>query len=217
MPMTIHVLGPTVPYDSNTYLIKADENILIDTGTGMGSGPLVSRIRNLVGDQGLDRVILTHCHVDHIGGLKDIVKEFHCGVFASEMDSRIISAADSTFTLDTHFGISLEPVPTDVIGDGDIISLGEHNLRCIYTPGHTRGGLCLLDEVTGSLFSGDTLFADSIGRTDFPSGSGQDLLESLISLRSLEFSDLYPGHGSIVRGDAKKSLEYGIKMAEFYS
>lgn len=84
-------------------------------------------------------------------------------------------------------------------------------LEVIETPGHTTGGICLYDQVTGSLFSGDTVFAEGIGRTDFEGGDINQLRTSLNKLKKLDIKDLYPGHGPNVEGSGKESIIKGLR------
>lgn len=209
--MTIRIIGPFHPSDSNVYLLTGSRNVLIDTGLGLDVGLLASHIRSLIPGEGLDLIVLTHCHVDHVGGLYGLMKEFGCRAAAGEPDAEHIRKADS-YTLADLFGLELEQVPVDTLSDGDIIDIGDHRLRVISTPGHTEGGICLYDEVTRSLISGDTLFVNGIGRTDFPSGSISKLRSSLSLLEGFDFAGLYPGHGEISRSNGKEYLAFGKRM-----
>ena len=207
--MTIHVIGPFHPSDSNIYLLTGSINVLVDTGLGLNPGLLLSSIRSIVSD--LDLIILTHCHVDHVGGLFELMNEFDCRAVAMEPDSEHIRQADS-HTLADLFGIKLKPVHVDSLSDGEVLDLVDHRLRVISTPGHTEGGMCLFDEVTSSLLSGDTLFVNGVGRTDFPSGSLNKLRSSLALLDEYEFVGLYPGHGEVSKSNGKMCLAIGMRM-----
>jgi glyoxylase-like metal-dependent hydrolase (beta-lactamase superfamily II) len=95
--------------------------------------------------------------------------------------------------------------------EGDTIDLGEHRLRVINTPGHTCGGICMYDEITQSLFSGDTVFASGVGRTDLPTGSEDELIRSLKKLSGIDVRKLYPGHMESV-SDGNAAIRYGLIM-----
>jgi glyoxylase-like metal-dependent hydrolase (beta-lactamase superfamily II) len=95
--------------------------------------------------------------------------------------------------------------------EGDIIENGEHRLRVIETPGHTLGGVCYYDEATSSLFSGDTVFADGYGRTDFNGGSLESLRKSIRKLSIMQIKGMYPGHGSPV-SDGSRSIARALDM-----
>ena len=92
-----------------------------------------------------------------------------------------------------------------------MIDIGPHKLRVIETPGHTMGGVCFYDEISSSLFSGDTLFADSVGRTDFNGGSISSLRTSIKYLSDIDLSNLYPGHGNPT-SDGPTAVKIGLKI-----
>lgn len=130
-------------------------------------------------------IILTHGHPDHIGAVKDISSKLKCPVYIHNLDSE---------WLKQMFGNSLPSVHN--IEDGEIIKIGPNELKVIHTPGHTQGSICLYLEKEGIIFSGDTLFAGGVGRTDLPGGDEQALQASLKKLLSLPgFIKVYPGHG----------------------
>ena len=193
--MTIHQVFSGVPYDSNIFLVKGDRNVLIDTGTGQASSTVIAKIKQLLDGEPLHFVILTHCHTDHAGGLGSILEEFGSTAYAMSPDSDRIRNADPTYTLSTMFGIDIEPQPVTDIHDGDLIDIGAHKLRILSSPGHTEGGLCVYDEATGALFSGDTMFAVGIGRTDFPSGDFDSIRKSIFRISNIDIIGVYPGHG----------------------
>ena len=96
--------------------------------------------------------------------------------------------------------------------EGDKLDLGGHVLTPFYTPGHTIGSICVLDEVSGSLFSGDTVFVDGVGNTIHPTGSEKMLIESLKKLSNIQFKGLYPGHGPTVSDNGQKYVANGLRM-----
>ena len=210
--MSIHSVPTAIPYDSNVYLLKGERNVLIDTATGIDSGRMISNIRALLGGRGLDMVILTHCHGDHIGGLRDVMREFGSEAFALPPDSEHIRNNDDRYILGSLLGVSHGPVEVTDLSPGQIIDIGDHRLRVIPTPGHTAGGICLYDEVTHSLFSGDTLFLDGVGRTDFPSGSFQSLRQSLMTISNIDIRGLYPGHGNCSEQYGSDYVRKGLRL-----
>lgn len=193
--MTIHVIDSGIPFDSNIYLVVAERTMLIDAGTGLGSDRVISGIRSILADRRLDMIVATHCHFDHVGGLHDLVSEFGCEVYAGELDAPRIRDADDRYTLASAFGGLMAPVDVTGLSDGDVIDLGDRRFRTIWTPGHTEGGICLYDESSGTLFSGDTLFETGVGRTDFAGGSMTSLRRSIGFLSNIDIRELYPGHG----------------------
>lgn len=209
--MVIRHVNPGASADSNIYLVIGSRTALIDTGTGNDSGRNIARIKNILDGRGLDMIIVTHFHFDHTGGLTDLVSEFGSEAFAGAGDAPYIKSGDAAYTLPDLFGRRAVPAEVTELMEGDTIDLGEHRLRVINTPGHTCGGICLYDEATRSLFSGDTVFASGIGRTDFPSGSAKELARSLKKLSEMDVKTIYPGHMEIAY-DGKEAIRNGLMM-----
>lgn len=211
--MSIRQIEPALLFDSNMYLIVgSDSTALIDTGTGFMVDATIKSLKELLGGRKLDMIILTHRHYDHVGGLRGIIKEFSPKLYAGPDDAKPLREGDSESTLGTKFGGSIDPMDVTDFCEGDRIDLGGHVLTAIYTPGHTIGSICVLDEVTGSLFSGDTVFVDGVGNTMHPTGSEKMLIESLRKLSDVKFSGLYPGHGPIVTSGGQEYVAKGLKM-----
>ncbi|MBO4569270.1 MAG: MBL fold metallo-hydrolase [Candidatus Methanomethylophilaceae archaeon] len=210
--MAVVSLGISDLDDSNVYLVTGSRNVLIDTGLARNPQELTAKIRSSLRGLPLDMLVLTHCHADHVGGLKAVVEEFGCNAYAHQEDAVHLRRGDSSFILDTVFGFRLGGYDVQDISDGEIIDLGEHRLRVIHTPGHTRGSICLYDEVSHALISGDTLFVGAIGRTDLPGGSFSDMVSSLRSLRRFDIKGLYPGHGMHVEQNGRDYLDEELSM-----
>lgn len=211
--MSVIKIRSRAQYDSNIYLVKGERCVLIDSGTGEDSAGVIANLKAALDGKELYAVISTHCHFDHVGGLADVVERFSCLSLAGP-DAGEITRAGPT-ALAELVGMDLKPVETREMAEGEIIDLGDHRLRVIYTPGHTPGGICLYDEVTGDLFSGDTVFNPGIGRTDFPGGSMKELVDSLRKLSKIEIKSLYPGHG-LSADDGNRAVIYGLRMTEDY-
>jgi len=208
----IHYIRPAIGIDSNVYLLTGKENIIVDTGTGLSYRKLIDSVASIIGPEGkLDKVLLTHCHFDHIGGAPYLVSAFGCKVFAGYADAVAVRSGDYDYTLSHHFDIDIPPIPVEDLHEGDIIDNGDHRLRVIETPGHTMGGVCFYDEISSSLFSGDTVFAEGVGRTDFNGGSLESLRKSIRKLSIMPVKGLYPGHGLPV-SDGSLSIRMGLEM-----
>lgn len=140
-------------------------------------------------------IVDTHGHADHIADNTVLKQEFGCPIMVHSLDAPYL--LDSDLNLSQFIGASgpISPPADHLLEDGEEIAVGRFTFKVIHTPGHTPGGICLYRE--GMLFSGDTLFAGSVGRTDFPGGSHEQLIES-IRQRLLTLPDdtqVYPGHG----------------------
>lgn len=211
--MTIQQIEPSVLFDSNIYLlIGSDCTALIDTGTGFGADATIKSMKTALGGRSLDYVIITHRHYDHVGGLGRIINEFFPKVYAGKDDAKPLREGDSASTLGVQFGGKIDPMDVIDYNEGDKIDLGGHRLVCIETPGHTVGSICVLDEVTGSLFSGDIVFIDGIGNTTYPTGSPTAMVSSLRKLFNIDFNGLYPGHGPSLSKGGKEHVERGLHM-----
>lgn len=199
------------PADSNIWLVMGDSALLVDTGTGQHDDIVSRAVSNALGKLPLQAVLLTHCHIDHVGGAARIARDFGCPVYIGAKDAPYVRSADPRFTVSRMFGLHLDPLEVGELSEGDVFDVGSHRLRVIDTPGHTPGGISFYDEVTGSLFSGDTLFQYGIGRTDFSGGSLGELIESLLRLRKVNITTLYPGHGA-TQANGQDSLRYALQM-----
>jgi Zn-dependent hydrolases, including glyoxylases len=209
--MTIHSIDCSGMFGSNIFLIVGTRTVLVDAGSGVLPKRMISEIKGILKDRRLDMIVLTHCHFDHIGGAKALTDEFGSDIMAGIGDAPYIANGDPEYTAARMFGSRLSQLDVMELVEGDIIDLGDHRLRVVNTPGHTMGGICLYDEITRSLFSGDTVFSGGVGRTDLISGSTRDLINSLRKLKDLDISTLYPGHGDCA-SDGNRAVKYGLIM-----
>ena len=181
---------------TNGYLVWDDQG----TGFFIDPGGDPQDILSLVDKRGVDLefILLTHGHADHIGGLGAIRSRAKGGVLVHEDDASMLSRPESN--LSAFVGGAIELAPADrLLKDGDVVSAGCLQVRVIHTPGHTRGSVCFLVGEEGEdpvLFSGDTLFAGSVGRSDLPGGDEGTLMASLKKLACLpDTTRVLPGHG----------------------
>lgn len=175
------------------------------------------KIANMITDilkGNLKYIYLTHCHSDHIGGVSELKKL--CG----ENSKILIHREDSEGLNDKNINLSgiidikeIELEADSRVDDNDIIHLGNLEFRVIYTPGHTKGSTSLYCEKEKCLFSGDTIFSGTWGRTDLPTSNREDIMNS-ITKKLLILPDetiVYPGHGKPTRIGDEKSIYLDLK------
>lgn len=145
----------------------------------------------------VDLILLTHGHFDHIMGAYDLKELSGAKVGAYEKEEAL--CRDPYLNLSNSYGLSTGVTPDILYKDGDVIKTASLSARVIATPGHTSGGCCYYFEDAGILISGDTLFEESVGRTDFPTSSTSELIRS-VKERLFVLPDetvVYPGHGEV--------------------
>ena len=191
----------------NCYLLTCEQTkkaALIDPGAG--SKMISNWLKNK--DIEISCILLTHGHYDHIGAVEDLRKELNVEVAVHKDDAEMLT--DPTKNLSSYLGKGVTLSPAEILlEDNQELTVGETILKVIHTPGHTPGSISILTE--DGLISGDTLFNGSVGRTDFPGGSMQQLINS-IENRLMDLNDeiiVYPGHESITTiGKERSSNPY---------
>ena len=188
--------------DSNIYLIG---DTAIDAGTGFNFTRLQDFLRIM--GKTLDdfkTIINTHCHFDHIGGNGYF---FEAGIAIHGDDADIVESGDKEASLAEFFEGNLKARPVErKLSDGDKITAGGIEFEVIHTPGHSPGSICLYDKKSKTLISGDTVFANGIGRTDVPGSDPVAMQESLNKLAKLDIKRILPGHGKIVETGGSKLI-----------
>ena len=182
-------------YSSNCYLLIDKKTVLIDSGIGDEVIKKLAELTEKFNIGKIDFLINTHCHYDHAAN-DMVVKE----KWNAKIAMHVAEIINENSTLVNLFNGKFVDIPVDIkLKEGDIINLGKIKLKIIHTPGHTKGGICLYDEKTRALFSGDTIFSDGIGRTDFFGGDFNELKVSVEKILKLKensgIDNLYPGHG----------------------
>ena len=193
---------------TNCYLLcnmDIKECVLIDPADSQ------DEISRMIDESGcsLKGILLTHGHFDHIGAANEVREHYGIKIYASCDEEKLL--ASPARNLSNAYGMSLR-VTADVLhNDGDILELAGLKIKAIHTPGHTKGSCCYYLKDEGVLFSGDTVFYGSVGRTDFPGGSTAEIVRSLHKLvDSLpEETEVFPGH------DASTTIGYEKRYNPF--
>lgn len=186
---------PVGALEVNCYIVwdrETGEGVIIDPGADASEVEAAARNAGVI----VRCVINTHGHFDHVGADGAIKAAFDAPIAIHSKDIPLIADAHEH---GIFFGVETpkQPQPDILLEDGQVIDVGPLSFRVIHTPGHTRGGICLYLEEGKVLFTGDTLFAGSVGRTDFEGGSMDDLMAS-ITRKLLPLGDdvrVMPGHG----------------------
>lgn len=185
---------PSGALQANTYLAvdeKTNKGFIVDPG-GYNK-VLTKEVRD--NDVNIKYIILTHGHSDHICGVNEHKAEFP--------DAKIVAYKDEEAMLENPnlnqspgFGVPYSTKADILVSDGDELKVGDVTLKFIHTPGHTEGGMCIYVKEAKALFSGDTLFRQSIGRTDFPGGSYKEIMDSIRKKLFLlpDDTNVFPGH-----------------------
>ncbi|AEC52647.1 hydroxyacylglutathione hydrolase related (glyoxalase II) [Pyrococcus sp. NA2] len=201
--------------DSNVYFLKSGSELLIvDTGTGVYWNRYLDVAKREGWLQGVGRVVIfnTHEHFDHVGG-NLIFKEKLNAEFASHiLTAKVLEEGDDYVILSYYYGRKFEPHKVDIkLEDGEKVKVGKVKLTLIHTPGHTRGSSCLYYEEERIMFTGDTVFAGTYGRTDLPTGSQEKIVESLELLRDFDVRLGLPGHGKVIK-NWKENIEKILRV-----
>mgnify|MGYP001002308220 FL=1 len=177
---------------SNTYIIgNGTEGAVIDPGTE--ASLIMKEIDNM--SLKIKYIILTHAHIDHMLYVDELRALTGAKVAVHEDDASALG--DPWKNASSLFGLSNKFSDADILlKDNDILKIGDLDLKIIHTPGHTPGGICIL--VNNDIFTGDTLFRESIGRTDLGTGDAEKIMDSLKN-KLMVLDDnikVHPGHGT---------------------
>lgn len=173
--------------NQNTYVVEQEDGcILIDAGVS------IEEIRKIT-NKPILAVLLTHGHFDHIDYIEEY-DELKIPIYASIYTKK--SMLDPNLNVSKMIKSRVYRVSKiNELKDNETIKIGKMEVKCLYTPGHSRDSVCYL--IGDKLFSGDTLFSVSIGRTDFIDSNNDEMIKSLSRLDNLDYKELYSGHGRV--------------------
>ena len=211
----IQVATPQVGLKTNSYIVcdeKTKEAMVIDPG---GEAGKIAEVLDILGAS-LKYIFVTHCHADHIGAITELKNLKGGKILVSRAD------AEGLFNEEINLAylINMEKPELEAdsrLDDEDLIHIGDIEFKVIATPGHTKGGLCLYSEKEGLVFTGDTLFSGTWGRTDLPTGSFEELITSITN-RLMPLPDdtiVYPGHGKITMIQDERNIYIELKGKDF--
>lgn len=187
---------PVGSFQTNCYILideKTNQSVVIDPGAEPER--LIKELNGLKVD--VKAILLTHGHGDHIGAVEALRSATGAPLYIHELDASMLG--DAKRNLSSFTGDPLACKESEhLVKEGDLVQITEDIiLRVIFTPGHTQGGVCYYAKEQGFLFAGDTLFAESIGRTDFPGGSYATLIQNIKDKLMIlpDETRVFPGHG----------------------
>ena len=198
--------------ETNCYIVfdqESKETMVVDPAGDVDR--IIEMISILQGN--LKYIFLTHCHGDHIAGVKELREKMGGKVLIHRLDAEGLNNKEINLT---EFMDGLPEIEIDAdsrLDDGDLIHVGNLEFKVIHTPGHTKGGCSLYLESEKLLFSGDTLFRGTWGRTDLPTSDFRDIISSIINKLLVLPDDtiVYPGHGKSTMIENEKPIYLELK------
>ena len=211
----LQVKTPQIGLLTNAYIICDEETkdaMVIDPG---GEPEKIAEVIDILGAN-LKYILITHCHADHIGGISELKKLKGGKILISRDDSEGLYNEDINLAYYIH-SENPELEADSRLDNNDLIHVGNIEFKVIATPGHTKGGICLYSEKEGLVFTGDTLFSGTWGRTDLPTGSFEEIVTS-ITEKLMTLPDetvVYPGHGKITMIQDERNIYIELKGKDF--
>jgi hydroxyacylglutathione hydrolase len=203
-------------FSSNTYVVgKVGGTCLI-----IDLGATDSKVLDYIDThyESVGGILLTHAHFDHIRGIPNLLKHYKnqtIPVYLADADKELLTnpSINSSHMTGESVKVSVDTLP---VKDGDVIAIKDYRIKVIATPFHTKGSVCYLMEDDNAIFTGDTLFKGSIGRTDCATSQPELVTSSLKKLLSLkDWLVVYPGHGNFTRlGEEKKTNPFLLEAAK---
>ena len=202
----------TTVNNCNSVLIAGGAPTLVDPGHRQ----LYGHVENGLAGDGFRElpglVLLTHCHPDHLEAAAQLQRQ---GAKLAMHATEIAYMHGQGRALASSLGMSFPEITMDIILEEGELTLGQDTLQVIHTPGHSPGHVCLYWPKLKALIAGDLVFAQGVGRVDFPGGNGEQLKASIKKVAALDIELLLPGHGPILRGKEQVAKNFAL-IEQFY-
>ena len=202
--------------DGCVYLLDFGELILIDTGAGWSVDKIINSIQRLgLNSKNLSRILLTHCHIDHIGGAPEIKRRFGSKIYIHKLDAPPLENGDPILTAANWYQTTFPPTPVDVKFNlpEEILTIGQQKIVCLHTPGHTPGSICIyLDKDGKRILFGQDLHGPIL--EEFGSNL-EDYGRSTKKLLDLDADILCEGHFGIYK-TKKEVKDYILSYRQQY-
>lgn len=208
-------LNTTLGDATNCYIIvdeETKETMVIDPGGSIGK---IEEMLKVI-DADVKYILLTHCHGDHMGAASELREKCGGKILIHRFDQE--GLRNPSINLSSHIGIGDVRLEEDArLDDGDVLHVGDLQFKIIHTPGHTIGSISLYCEEEKMLFSGDTLFRGSWGRTDLPTSNMEQIMDSITNrlLVLPEDTIVYPGHGKSTIIKEEEPIYLELKPKDF--
>ena len=190
--------------------VQANSFIVTDEASGLSlvvdAGEFNRELEESIKRKNIKYILLTHGHYDHILGAYDLKKATGAEVMIHSLDAPCLEDEYKSLAAQSLYpGLQKTFSADRILNDGDVITLGETQLRVLHTPGHTKGSVCFIDDENRILFSGDTLFCMTVGRTDLPGGDDFEMFASLKKLTQLDGDyTVFTGHNRSTTLDSER-------------
>ena len=185
--------------ECNVFIIESKgESLMVDSGLGLSFGgqkQSAEILEEVIKNKKITQILLTHGHIDHVGGIMALQSKLQLDVIASDIEAQHLKSGDSSY-IEPFMGSQCIPIEVSKeVTEGDSLSVGKYSFGVLHTPGHTHGSISLWDEDNKILISGDTVFPQGFfGRTDLQTGNSQQMVASLERLSKFDIQVLLPGH-----------------------
>jgi glyoxylase-like metal-dependent hydrolase (beta-lactamase superfamily II) len=202
--------------DCSVYLLNLGELVLIDTGTGPSANKIIQNIEKLGFDPArISTVILTHCHIDHVGGAQEFKKRFGSRIVMHEIDAEAVERGDSRMTAAYWYGVNFAPLAVDVrlTKEEEKLTVGDQEIVCLHTPGHTPGSISVyLDRGGKRILFGQDIHGPFLAEFGANMAHWQKSMEKLLALKA---DILCEGHFGVYQPN-EKVTEYIERYVEEY-